>query len=40
MHYFKCNHMENDNILLLHTYVTLQIGKLAIKKCSIKTSVK
>ena len=40
MHYFKCNRMENDNIILSHTYVTLQIGKLAIKKCSIKTSVK
>ena len=26
MHYFKCNRMENDNILLSHTYVTLQIG--------------
>ena len=29
MHYFKCNRMENDKILLSHTYVTLQIGKLS-----------
>ena len=40
MHYFKCNRMENDNILLSHKNVTLQIGTHIIKKCSIKTSVK
>ena len=40
MHYFKCNRMENENILLSHTYVTLQIGTHMIKKWSIKTSVK
>ena len=26
MHYFKCNRMENDNIIISHTHVTLQIG--------------
>ena len=32
MHYFKFNRMENDNILLSHTYVTLQIGTHIINK--------
>ena len=31
MHYFKCNRMENDNILF-HTHVTLQIGTHINKK--------
>ena len=38
MHYFKCNRMENDNILLSHTWnpANWHAHK---KKCSIKTTL-
>ena len=40
MHYFKCNRMENDNILLSHTRNPANWHAHNKKKCSIKTSVK